>query len=116
MKTLFLEKRGMDFYKGCREIEQVKDFNNFRYCGYISKQKQIFLEMTIHSKKKSKYSKFYITDAYLNFSFENKKGCFADLQKSGFCQPTEKDVLNFINIRYNRHFKNIKIVDDIEKI
>lgn len=116
MKTLFLEKRGCDFWQDSIERARVKDFDNYRYCGYISKAKKIFLELTINTRKKSKYSKFTITTAHLDFSFEDKKGyCWRDLKKCGYCLPTEKDVLNYINNVYKRHFKEIKIVEDIEK-
>lgn len=121
-KILKLEKRGCDFWNDSQEKKE-SDLQNYRLFGYVSKHECI--EVTTHTRKKSKYSKFNIVVTYIDNEYEKKElwtmasglkkycwGSYRDLKKCGCSnKPTKKSVLEFVNKTYNKKFTDIEIVD-----
>ena len=128
-KTLVLEKRGCDFWKDCNERKN-SDLENFRLFGNISKK--ISVEITTHEYS-GKLKPFYVANnniklvcSYIdNYCYRpattKKNGkkviyeeCYKDVEKTGACKPTKKDVLNKINEIFGTDFEKMQIVENLE--
>lgn len=103
MTVLRMQRRGMNFYKNCPEIN-ASDFDNFRYfveMGWFD-DKNYCLEITTHYRDNYKS-----TNTFISISFERKDGmAFAD--GTIWCNPYQKDVLKAINDRFGTDYTEIE--------
>lgn len=101
-EKLVLEIYGMPFdYRDSVE-SKVSDLHSFRVAGWLSKS--MYVEVVTHFREHLKK-----VNSFIDFSLYDREGCHAILEKNGYCKPTKKAVLEYINAQLGTHYKELVI-------
>ncbi|MCY9544889.1 hypothetical protein M5X00_26435 [Paenibacillus alvei] len=111
-KILIFEGAGWDVAEhngvgNCRIRTRIKNIDGV----------SIYLEMSGTKKKKSKYSKFFVFNAYVNHCHEEGKDNESEFRRFqygsyGSFEYTQEAILKFVNENLNCDFEVMKVVND----